>query len=348
MSAPRGSRSRTSQGATRILTPESRVPSPDFGSAELRAGGARVVIIPALGGKIAALELAGRQWLWTSDVIPFSAPTDGASYVETADSGGYDECFPTVGACSIPPSVHPFGGLALPDHGELWAQASAFTLETRADGMSATCEWTGRRMPYRFTRVVDVHASGSVAMRYAATNEGADRMPFLWSAHPLLPLTPQTKLVLPEGARVRVYAEHGIDLFGTCAEHQWPIFRLERRDVDLSHPDSVARAYACKLFFDMPVGQAAVEEENARLEVTFDVAEVPNFGLWINRRGWTPFKRKKAYLNFAFEPCIGAPDTLSDALGAWRAAHWLEPGETRQWTLTWRGTQAAETATKFA
>ena len=319
-----------------------------FGYAELRAGGSRVVIIPALGGKIAALELAGRQWLWTSDVIPYREPTDGASYVETADSGGYDECFPTVGACSIPSYLRPFGGLALPDHGELWAQAAVFTLETRDDGMSATCEWTGRRMPYRFSRVIDVDSAGTVTMRYAATNDGADRMPFLWSAHPLLPLTPQTRLLLPEGARVRVYAEHGIDLFGTCAEHRWPVVRTEHGGLDLSHPDSVGRAYACKLFLDMPEGRASVEEADTRLEVTFEVGQVPNFGLWINRRGWTPFRRKKAYLNFAFEPCIGAPDTLSDALGAWHAAHWLEPGQRREWTLTWRGLRSPETSSGIA
>jgi hypothetical protein len=67
-----------------------------FGSAELRAGTTKVVIIPALGGKIASMEMAGREWLWTSDVISQQTPIDGASYVETADSGGYDECFPTV------------------------------------------------------------------------------------------------------------------------------------------------------------------------------------------------------------------------------------------------------------
>jgi galactose mutarotase-like enzyme len=319
-------------------------PAIPFGSAELRMGGSRVVIVPALGGKIAALELAGRQWLWTNDLIPYRPPRDGASYVETADTGGYDECFPTVGACKLPTSARSYAGLALPDHGELWAQAVSFTIETGADGTSATCEWTGRRMPYRFTRVVRVLASGAVEMRYAVANEGSEQMPFVWSAHPLLPLTPQTRLLLPEGARVRVYAEHSIDLFGMCAEHRWPHFRLERGIVNMSHPASVARAYACKLFFDMPVGRAAVDEGNARLEVTFDIAEVPNLGLWINRRGWTPFERKKAYLNLGLEPCIGAPDTLSEALGAWRAAHWLEPGQTRQWSLTWRAVPIAETA----
>ncbi len=68
----------------------------------LRGGGSSVAIDPALGGKISSLHLAGREWLWTSDAIPRRVPddamrSDDASYVELADTGGFDECFPTVG-----------------------------------------------------------------------------------------------------------------------------------------------------------------------------------------------------------------------------------------------------------
>jgi hypothetical protein len=111
------------------------------------------------------------------------------------------------------------------------------------------------------------------------------------------------------------------------------------KPLDFSQPNAVARAYACKLFLDMPVGRAAIEEGGARLEVTFDTRQVPNFGLWLNKRGWTPFAKGQPYLNLAFEPCIGAPDTLSDALGAWQSAHWLAPAERREWTLTWRASR---------
>lgn len=333
---------------------ERRDASAAFGFAELHGGGSRVAIIPALGGKIAAMELGGRQWLWTSDVIPYADPgarvqaDDEASYVETADTGGYDECFPTVGACVVPGGVAKYAGLALPDHGELWAQRPAFDVETFDGAQQATCVWSGRRMPYRFTRVVRVDGSGAVTMRYEVTNEGAARLPFIWSSHPILPLTPDTRIVLPDGARVRVHAEHGIDLGGALAEHKWPRLTVaKKRLADFSRPDAVARHYACKLFLDLPVGRAAVEEAGgARLEVEYDAREVPHFGLWLNRRGWTPFKgglfrRARPYLNFAFEPCIGAPDTLSEALVAWQSAYWLEGGETRRWTLTWRGTRNA-------
>ncbi len=329
-----------SRPAPRPLHPEA------LGTVDLRAGTSRVTIIPALGGKIAAMELGGRQWLWTNDVLRRTPPgpevlaDDDASYGETGDTGGYDECFPTVGACVLPTYVKRFGGVKLPDHGELWMQPAAFALETNDEGLHASTEWRGRRMPYRFTRVVNVQPSGGVVMRYAVANEGADPLPFLWCAHPLLPLTPQTRLILPEGARARVYSQHHIELTGLThgAEARWPYFRTPKGEVDLSRPDAVGKRYACKIFLDLPTGSlgyAAVQEGEARLEVTFDVREVPTFGLWLNRRGWTPFRRGEPYLNLGFEPAIGAPDPLTDALGAWKGAHWLRAGETRTWTLRW-------------
>jgi galactose mutarotase-like enzyme len=308
-----------------------------FPSLHLAGGDTRLTVIPALGGKISSMILGGREWLWTSDVLPYREPEDGTSYVETADTGGYDECFPTVGACDVPIDVPHWAGLQLPDHGELWAQEPAVTTGRDGDGEWLEARWAGNRMPYRFTRRVSVSGDGVVTMRYAAANAGDDHIPFIWSSHPLLPLTPATRLELPAGARTRVYAQHGIDLGGPGAEHRWPTLAAGGAAVDLSRPDAGGGSYACKLFLDMPEGRAAVVEGDARLDVRFDVRAVPHFGLWLNRRGWTPFADGTPYLNFAFEPCIGAPDTLSDALGEWDAAHWLEEGEERTWTLTWSG-----------
>jgi galactose mutarotase-like enzyme len=89
------------------------------------------------------------------------------------------------------------------------------------------------------------------------------------------------------------------------------------------------------------VVRAALEEGDARLEVELDTREVPHFGLWLNHRGWTPFEGGAPYGNLAFEPCIGAPDPLSDALGDWDSAAWLGPREMRRWSLVWRAVGSA-------
>ena len=312
----------------------------DYGYAELRGGGSRVRVIPALGGRIVDLELAGRQWLWTNDHIPFAPPTPGSSYMETADSGGYDECFPTVGQCRLPSWVKAYGGFELPDHGELWSQTPIVNVEPYEGTQAIVSTWTGTRIPYAFTRRILVTGDGAVVIDYAVRNDGRDRMPFIWSSYPLFALTPQTHLILPEGARLRVYGTHGIALGTTRTEHKWPFVRTGALQADLSHPAVVAKRYACKLFLDMPIaleGRAAIREGLEQLEVTFDAEEVPHVGLWINRNGWTPLKRSDAYCNIALAPCVGAPDTLTDALGDWKGAFWIEPGATKEWRLTWRG-----------
>ena len=311
-----------------------------LGFAELQGGTSRVRIVPALGGKIDVLEIAGRQWLWSNPEIPAAPPTeDGGPYV---DSGGYDECYPTIAACDVPATIKKFAGVKLPDHGELWSMRPDVTIETLPDGQTATCVWEGRRMPYQFTRTVQVTAGGTIVMRYVARNLGADPLPFVWSAHPLIALTQDTWLDLPAGALVRADARHG-EVIGMSDEFRWPRARLEKKIADMSWPDDVTKTYACKLFLTMPAGPMVVgiEQGAARLEAVFDATEIPNCALWINRRAWSPSRKIKPYANVSLAPCIGAPDSLTNALlQPWDSAHWLAPGAERRWTLTWRSAPA--------
>ena len=317
-----------------------------FGSAELCAGSTKAVIIPALGGKVVSLQFAGREWLWGGDVAGRSVPVDGAPYDEAADGGGYDEFFPTIAACTLPSHLSRYGGLSLPDHGELWSQPATFTLETRSEGMYALTGWQGRRMPYRFVRGVFVGNSGSVEMHYAVTNDGDARIPFVWSGQAMLPLKKSTRLILPEGTRARVWSEEGVELGGQGAYLRWPRAVIGGKLVDFTRPDDVARSYACKIYFDPGAGRAAVEEDGARLEVNFDLAQVPHMGLSINKRGWSPLRRQRALRTIALSPSIGSPDSVTEALSGWRDAAWLEPGERREWRLTWRASvvEAAESS----
>lgn len=314
------------------------LPAPrDFPFIELRAGESSVLVIPSLGGKLAELWLAGRQWLWQSDVLPLAPGTAGDSYIETADTGGWDECFPTVGPCRVPSWVKGVGGSSLPDHGELWSQAADVEVTTGPDGQTATCLWRGIRWPYVMGRAVRLDRSGVVHLDYEVVNEGSDRLPFLWSAHPLFPLTEQTRLVLPEGTRLRVAARHDIDLGELRSEHQWPWVRAGVRACDFRTPFDVAKRYACKLFLDAREGTAILQEGAVELAMTWDAREIPHVGLWLNKRGWTPLRGELPYLNLALEPAIGAPDTIDEALGDWKAAAWLEPGERRRWSLHLEG-----------
>jgi galactose mutarotase-like enzyme len=321
--------------------PASSVP---FGTAELRAGSTRAVIVPALGGKIISLEFAGREWLWGGELAGRSAPVDGAQYDEHVDGGGYDELFPNIAPCTLPSHVTRYGGLSLPDHGELWSQPATFSLETRPDGTFAATGWQGRRMPYRFVRDVFVSNTGSVEMHYAVSNDGDARIPFVWSAQAMLPLTKSTRLVLPEGTRARVWSQEGVELGGQGAYLRWPRAVIGGKLVDLTRPDEVARAYACRIYLDPGAGRAAVEADGARLEVSFDAERVGHVVLAVNKPGWSAFGKRRSARTVALAPAIGSPDSLSEALGAWRDAAWLEPGETREWHLTWRASVVEQPA----
>jgi len=72
-----------------------------------------LTIVPDLGGKITSIRdlRTGREWLWTSDELPYRRLSYGASYLRQADTGSWDDCFPTVAACAYP--REPWRGVAV-------------------------------------------------------------------------------------------------------------------------------------------------------------------------------------------------------------------------------------------
>jgi len=313
------------------------------------------VLVPALGGKVRDMILGGRQWLWHNPDVRFAFPREGAPYAESEEAGGFDECFPTVGPCRLPRWVEGAPRVRLPDHGELWAQPPEIVIATDPEGNSATCTWSGAALPYRFTRRITVHPEGWVTFAYSATNTGDHRIPFLWSSHPVFPLTSRTRLILPKGVRVRLWSQRNANFGARGSEHPWPRLRDGRTLVDLSYPyRALGRDYSCKLFVQLPRREAliAVEERDSRLEMLLHGREIPTVGISINRwsadrsgarGGIWPFGRKKRRMcTVSIEPCLGAPERLSDALGKWDDAHWLEPGATARWSMMWRGRNLAD------
>jgi galactose mutarotase-like enzyme len=293
------------------------------GIVELNSENARVAFVPALGGRVIALDLGGRQWL-----------ADG-------DRGGIVECFPTIAACTISSGIPSLGGQTLPAGGEIASRAPSFTMETHdadegAAALRALMEWTGERAPWRYARELRV-APDAVIMRYALTNEGKEKLPFLWAARAALPLGEATTLELPDSSRVRIGAQHGIDLLGVSAEHRWPKLRSAKAIVDFSKPDAVARKFSCTLFVDLASGRASVTEGPHRLHVEFDATRLPHFEVSVDRRGWAPFGSGSNTSSVVIAPRMGVPDSLSEALGSWNGAQWVAPGETREWEVVYRG-----------
>ena len=295
-----------------------------FPAVALRSEQVEVIVIPALAGKLSNLRrLRGREWLWRNDQIPLASPSVGASYVETADSGGWDECFPTVGPCPMPGDEK----LMLPDHGELWSLPWDSRVYDFAGGTAFTGTARGQLLPYDFHREVILDRDEPVVrFHYRLRHLGETPFHWIWSAHPLFNVQPGTMLTLPSVHQVRVDAAVGRpELRGETMP--WP----PEGGGSFIFPET--GSWALKLFGDIGASGRAIltdPREGERLELVIPADSIPQVGLWINCRGWAP-PGKEPYYNLALEPCIGAPDRLDDAVDRWKLAQLLKPGEVREW-----------------
>ena len=302
-----------------------------FPAVALRTAELEVVAVPSIGMKLTNLRRPnGREWLWRSDQIPLSPPRPAASYVETADSGGWDECFPTVGPSPIPGSP---SGPWLPDHGELWSAPWSSSVYDHGGGTTLSGRTEGTVFPYEFEREVTVDKNEPVVrLRYRVRHLGDKPFPWIWSSHPLFNVQPGSKLTLDGVECVRVDAVHGRDDLEVGAVACWPS-AIGGEAGHFTFPET--GAWAAKLFADVGAeGRMSLTDprRGERLEFVVRPKEVPQVGVWINCRGWAPPGRTP-YYNLALEPCIGAPDRLDMAVSDWRTAQTLSPGEERKWDV---------------
>ncbi len=303
-----------------------------FPAVALRSSHVEIVAVPAIGMKLTNLRrLSGREWLWRSDQIPLASPQPGASYVETADSGGWDECFPTVGPCRIPGA--PPGTPTLPDHGELWSADWTSSVYEHAEGTTLAGVARGTIFSYEFHRQITLHPNEPrVRFQYYVRHTGETPFPWIWSSHPLLNVQPGSELSLPGVHQVKIDAVHGRQDLQENDVVSWP-GAIGGEASRFTFPQN--RGWAVKIFGDLAAEsrmQLTDPRKGERLEFVVRREEVPQVGVWINCKGWAPPARAP-YYNLALEPCIGAPDRLDVAVQDWRLAHTLEPGEERRWSL---------------
>jgi galactose mutarotase-like enzyme len=308
-----------------------------FPAVALRSAELELVVVPSLGMKVTNLRrLNGREWLWRSDQIPLAPPRPGASYIETADSGGWDECFPTVGPCPVPGA--PPGTPPLPDHGELWSAPWTSSVYDHAGGTTVAGSAVGAAFPYEFHRQITLEAGEPVArFRYLLRHTGDHPFAWIWSSHPLLNVQPGSLLTLPGIRQVKLAAVHGRPDLTENAVVSWPD-AVGGGDGGFGFPES--GAWAIKAFGNLGADGRMVltdPRRGERLELRVRAEEVPQVGLWINCRGWSPPGRTP-YYNLALEPCIGAPDRLDLAVLEWGTAQVLHPGEEREWSIEVRVT----------
>ena len=110
---------------------------------------------------------------------------------------------------------------------------------------------------------------------------------------------------------------------------------------------SLGERYACTMFVELPRTEMviAIEEGAVPLEMRVHGRALLHAGIWINRGVLAPAERKapmirwrrpRTYSTLTMRPCVGGPESLADALGAWATARRIEPGATARRTKTWR------------
>jgi galactose mutarotase-like enzyme len=294
-----------------------------------------LALIPELGGKISSLSdlRSGREWLWRHPRMAYARVAADASYVLEADTGGWDECFPTVAPCAYPQP--PWTGVAVPDHGELWSQAVQLTTAVEVDQVSFTSHWQGRQLPYRFERRLTLFADRpALRCHYTVQNLATEPLAWIWCAHPLIAIEPGMRIRTPAEARFNVWAATPADLVPASSGLPFPPPAMHKGSpLDFGNLPPAPGA-AIKLWSDplQTEGWAAVEATDGALRMTWDVTLLPQLALWINLGTWA-VDGGEPYYNLGLEPCIGAQDSLAEAVTRAQQYALLPAGATRSWWL---------------
>ena len=288
--------------------------SAGFKSINVNTGTLELTIIPELGGKISSLRdvRTHREWLWRNPRMDYKRVPHGSSYVENADSGGWDECFPSVSACEYPSD--PWKGKSIQDHGELWSQTAEIELEEDVQSVALLTRWQGVALPYTFTRRISLKG-GSASMRidYSVRNNSGQALKYIWCIHPLLAIQPGMQLRLPASARFNASGTSPTELLPSSSNLIYP-FAIPGLSLPTIPEPSAARSI--KIWSDcLPAGAgwAALGAQNGELRMRWDVALLPQVAVWMNFGAWAG-DGGAPYFNMGLEPCIGAQDSLADAV----------------------------------
>jgi len=289
----------------------------------LESEGLRATVLPGRGGKLASLyaKAFGRELLWqleSGSYPPLGVPPGPFS---AADSNGFDDMFPTIDPCPYP-GEGPLRGAAMPDHGELWSAAMAYSpageagLELRADG---------RAFPYRFAKTVTLEP-GALLIRYEAENLSDREFRCLWAAHPLFASRPGMRIEVPPECD-RVVNAYGTAELGPVGA-EWPYPLGSGADLSLVH---LGTGLCRKYYFSNPLtaGTCALRDRDGgySVKLSFPAGEVPYLGVWVNEGGW------HGQNNVALEPAWCGMDSPAAAAVHRMEGRPLGGRERRRWHL---------------
>lgn len=299
----------------------------------IRAGECSVTLLPAFGGKIASISVRGHELLQTP-LAPIEPRTRTMPF-DASDASGWDECLPSVAACSVSTAN---GRAEVPDHGDLWRVE--WTRAPQTDSAdSVTLRGRCFSLPLELERKLTLSQTAGgwrLGLMYRLTNTGDFPAPWSWAAHTLFAAAPGDRILLPPSIdTLRLEGSAGNRLGTAGAAVSWPVAKLADDSVtDLSMALPADSGVGDKLFAG-PLSSAenwcVLERPSAgvRIRVSFDSAANPYLGLWICYGGW-PERPGPKQVCVALEPTTSAVDSLAQS-GSW--SRMLAPGASFIWPM---------------
>jgi len=276
---------------------------------------------PQIGGKVSSIidKADGYELLFAYPAeIPQTAMYDTA--YSNGWYAGWDECFPAVAPSKY--VGHPYDGVAVPDHGELWGLPT--TAVPTKDGI--TTVWHGLRFGYRLTRKLYLEGPAMITA-YTLVNLAPFEFRFVWAMHSLMSLVSPVRIEY--GGEPGFRLSHDADGTEIQAPFQWPTFNGD----DLSNPQGLPPKKGWKAFSSNPAEAPVVlryPERGRRLTVEYASEDnVPaHWGLWINTGGWA------GHRHLAVEPTTGRFDQIDRAIRDGSAGR-VGPMEKVTWQVRW-------------
>ena len=244
-----------------------------------------LVIFPQLGAKIYEFvhKASGTNLLWTNPRLAPGPLHYGMKFDDTW-SGGWDELIPNDIPIQLPT------GDVLPDHGEVWSQASDWHVVSQSDEeITISFVHLGRVLPTRFEKVISLRAGESFArVHYSYANQGPKPIHFVWNIHPPMAISTATRLDLP--ARRGFLESWSNEQFAAGLEYEWP-YAVDRsgRKIDLRIVPSPTEVVADHHYLpDVAEGWYAVTDTTKQVGfgMVFPTNVLPHLWLFRAIGGW--------------------------------------------------------------
>jgi hypothetical protein len=282
----------------------------------------RMEVWPTIGGKVSSIidKSDNYEMLYTFPSELPDSPRYDARYAEQWYCG-WDECFPTIASGPYP--HHPYTGIAVPDHGELWGIPTTAAVPTK-NGI--TTVWHGLRFGYRLTRKLYLQ-DASIIAEYDLSNLAPFDFHFVWAMHCLMSMAQSVELSVEQKS---FRFSHNNDGKRFDTPFSWPAFSETE---NFSRPDSLPIKQGWKLFSTEPIHTPFLityPNRNRSIRVQYQSEDnlAAYWGVWINIGGWASTR------HFAIEPTTGRFDDIDRSLKDGSSGK-IDPFGRRRWSLRW-------------